>query len=156
MIGYFQHEPIRKQNYAVTSILLNPTKKIMIRDLSIAAKASCSQEDQESLVPIVLQLKKLSEVAGKQGVLALENELLQIKDKFLNLGVQLIIDRVEPDNIKDILDSDIYYNESNGRELLKKIIIREGLLRIQAGDTPRNVLICTKIFLGKVDSSAFR
>lgn len=107
-------------------------------------------------MPIVLQLKKLSEVAGKQGVLALENELLQIKDKFLNLGVQLIIDRVEPDNIKDILDSDIYYNESNGRELLKKIIIREGLLRIQAGDTPRNVLICTKIFLGKVDSSAFR
>ena len=156
MIRYLQYEPVTKSNDAVTFTLPQPNKKIMIRDLSIAAKASCSQEDQESLVPIVLQLKKLSEVAGKQGVLALENELLQIKDKFLNLGVQLIIDRVEPDNIKDILDSDIYYNESNGRELLKKIIIREGLLRIQAGDTPRNVLICTKIFLGKVDSSAFR
>lgn len=128
----------------------------MIRDLALATKASCSREDQETLVDLVLQLKNLSELITKQGLLALENELSTIKDPFLNLGVQLIIDRVEPENIKDILDSDIYYNESNGRELLKKVIIREGLLRIQAGDTPRNVLICTKIFLGKVDSSLFR
>lgn len=128
----------------------------MIRDLALAAKASCSREDQESLASLVLQLKEFSELVTKQGLLALENKLSEIKDPFLNLGVQLIIDRVEPENIQDILDSDIYYNESNGRELLKKIIIREGLLRIQAGDTPRNVLICTKIFLGKVDSSHFK
>lgn len=128
----------------------------MIRDLALAAKASCSLEDQESLIPLVMQLKQLSELVSKQGVLTLENELLQIKDPFLNLGLQLIIDKVEPENIQDVLDSDIYYNQSNGRELLKKIIIREGLLRIQAGDTSRNVLICTKIFLGKVDESAFR
>jgi chemotaxis protein MotA len=128
----------------------------MIRDLSLAAKASCSLEDQETLVPIILQLKRLSELVTKQGVLALENELSQIKDSFFNLGIQLIIDKVEAENIKDILDSDIYYNQSNGRELLKKIIIREGLLRIQAGDTPRNVLICTKVFLGKIPDASFR
>lgn len=128
----------------------------MLRDLSLATKASCSLEDQETLVPLILQLKKLSELASKQGLLALENELPQIKDSFLNLGVQLIIDKVEAENIKDILDSDIYYNQSNGRELLRKIITREGLLRIQAGDSPRNVLICTKVFLGKVPDSAFR
>ncbi len=128
----------------------------MIRDLALAAKASCSLEDQESLVPLVLQLKKLSEMVSKQGLLALENELPQIKDTFLNLGVQLIIDKIERENIQDILDSDIYYNQANGRELLKKIIIREGLLRIQAGDTPRNVLICTKIFLAKVDGVLFQ
>lgn len=113
-------------------------------------------EDQETLIPIVKQLKELSEVASKSGLLALENELMSIKDPFLNLGMQLIIDRVEAENVTDILDADIYYNESNGRELLKKIIIREGLLRIQAGDTPRNVEICTKIFLGKVDKKAWR
>lgn len=128
----------------------------MLRDLSLAAKASCSTEDQQTLIPIVKQLKELSEVASKSGLLALENELIRIKDPFLNLGMQLIIDRVESDNITDILDSDIYYNQSNGRELLKKIIIREGLLRIQAGDTPRNVEICTKIFLGKVDRDAWK
>lgn len=128
----------------------------MIRDLALAAKASCSKEDQESLIPLIQELQKMAEMATKSGLLALENELAGISDPFLNLGLQLIIDKVEPQNITDILDSDIYYNESNGRELLKKIIIREGLLRIQAGDTPRNVLICTKIFLGKVSKEAWK
>ena len=128
----------------------------MLRDLALAAKAACSKEDQLSLIPIVEKLKSMAEISSKAGILALENELAAIADPFLNLGIQLIIDRVEPQNITDILDSDIYYNESNGRELLKKIIIREGLLRIQAGDTPRNVLICTKIFLGKVSKEAWK
>jgi len=123
----------------------------MLRDLSLAAKAACSKEDQESLVPMVQQLRDLGEIAFKRGLLALEGELMQIRDPFLKLGVQLIVDKTEPENVQDILDADIYYNESNGRELLKKIIIREGLLRIQAGDNARNILICTKIFLGKAD-----
>ncbi|WP_448875040.1 hypothetical protein [Desulfobulbus propionicus] len=125
----------------------------MLRDLSLAAKAACSMEDQESLVPLVKQLRDLGEIAFKRGLLALEGELMQIRDPFLKLGVQLIVDKTEPENVQDILDSDIYYNESNGRELLKKIIIREALLRIQAGDNARNILICTKIFLAKVDPS---
>jgi len=128
----------------------------MLRDLSLAAKSACSKEDQELLIPIVKQLKELSEVASKSGMLALENELPKIDDPFFNLGMQLIIDRIEPENVTAVLDSDIYYNESNGRELLKKIIIREGLLRIQAGDTPRNVEICTRIFLGKVEREAWK
>ncbi|WP_306546827.1 hypothetical protein [Desulfobulbus sp.] len=125
----------------------------MLRDLALAAKAACSREDQESLVPLVKDLRDLGEVAFKRGLLALEGELMQIKDPFLKLGIQLIVDKTEPENVQDILDADIYYNESNGRELLKKIIIREGLLRIQAGDNARNILICTKVFLGKADSS---
>lgn len=128
----------------------------MIRDLALAAKAACSLEDQLSLVPLVMQLRDLAEKATKSGLLALESELSQISDPFLNLGVQLIIDRVEAQNLQDILDSDIYYNESNGRQLMKKIIIREGLLRIQAGDTPRNVLICTKVFLGKLEPNHWK
>lgn len=127
----------------------------MIRDLSLAAKAACSKEDQESLVPIVHQLQNLSKIASKSGMLALEDEQKNIDDPFLQLGLQLIIDRTEPENVQDVLDSDIYYNESNGRELLKKIIIREALLRIQAGDTSRNVKICTSVFLGKVERSKF-
>jgi chemotaxis protein MotA len=135
------------------SVLPNIKGTNMLRDLALAAKAACSREDQESLIPMVKQLRDLGETAFKKGLLALEGELMQIKDPFLKLGIQLIVDKTEPENVQDILDADIYYNESNGRELLKKIIIREGLLRIQAGDNARNILICTKVFLGKVDAS---
>lgn len=127
----------------------------MLRDLSLAAKAACSKEDQESLIPLILSLKELGAQAKKRGFLSLEDQLGAISDNFLKIGLQLIIDQTEADVVSDILDSDIYYNESNGRELLKKIIIREGLLRIQAGDTSRNIFLCTRIFLGKIDDSAF-
>jgi len=121
----------------------------MLRDLALAAKAACSKEDQESLIPIIVSLKELGTQAKKRGFLSLENQLASINDDFLKIGLQLIIDQTDPDVVSDILDSDIYYNESNGRELLKKIIIREGLLRIQAADTSRNIFLCTRIFLRK-------
>ncbi len=127
----------------------------MLRDLALAAKAACSKEDQESLVPLILSLKELGETAKKRGILSLEDTLSKIDDQFFKIGLQLIIDQTDAAIVCDILDSDIYYNESNGRELLKKIIIREGLLRIQAGDTSRNIFLCTRIFLGKVENSAF-
>jgi len=123
----------------------------MLRDLSLANKAACSAEDQASLITIVKELVLLSELVSKKGLLALEEELRNVSDPLLKIGLQLIIDKIDLDNIRDILDSDIYYNESNGRELLKKIIIREGLLRIQAGDPARIVKICTSVFLNKVD-----
>ncbi len=127
----------------------------MLRDLALAAKAACSKEDQESLVPLIISLKELGAKAKKKGLLSLEDDLGDIQDNFLKIGIQLIIDKTNADVVSDILDSDIYYNESNGRELLKKIIIREGLLRIQAGDTSRNIFLCTRIFLGKVENGSF-
>jgi len=57
----------------------------MIRDLSLAAKAACSRDDQETLIPIVLKLKEMAEISSKSGLLALENELAGISDPFLNL-----------------------------------------------------------------------
>ena len=100
----------------------------------------------------MIQLKK----GKKKGLLSLEEEQATLTDPFLKVGLQLIIDQNDPETVRDILDSDIYYNESNGRELLKKIVVREGLLRIQAGENARNILICTKVFLGKVDQDTFK
>ncbi len=128
----------------------------MLKDLALAAKAACSLEDQISLVPIIKQLAELGGKAQKKGLLGLESELSNINDPFLHLAIQLIVDETEAANLQDILDSDIYYNESNGRQLLKKIIIREGVLRIQSGDNARNILICTKIFLGKLDQQYWK
>ena len=127
----------------------------MLRDLALAAKAACDQKDQESIVPVIRILTDLGDKAKKRGLLSLEEEHSSIEDRFFRIGLQLVLDQSEPQIVIDILDSDIYYNESNGRELLKKIIIREGLLRIQAGDTARNILLCTRIFLGKVDVATF-
>ncbi len=125
----------------------------MIKDLTLASKAACSKEEQETLVPIVKQLMELGTIAFKRGLLALEAELVKIQEPFMALGIALLIDGLEQESLQEILDTDIYYNETERPELLKKIIIREGVLRIKAGDTPRTIFLATKIFLGKLDNS---
>ncbi|MGA7144672.1 MAG: MotA/TolQ/ExbB proton channel family protein [Desulfobacterales bacterium] len=45
----------------------------------------------------------------KEGILALESELKTVKDEFLKKGVQLSIDGLEPQEIRDILDTEIDY-----------------------------------------------
>lgn len=127
----------------------------MLRDLALAKKAACSREDQESLVEIIKTLQDLGDKAKKRGILSLEEEQSLVNDPFLQVGLQLLVDKTDPEMVCDILDSDIYYNESNGRELLKKILVREGLLRIQSGESARNILLSTRVFLGKVDRDTF-
>jgi chemotaxis protein MotA len=43
----------------------------------------------------------------KEGILTLESELKQVKDNFLIKGVQLSIDGLEPNEIRDILDTEL-------------------------------------------------
>jgi chemotaxis protein MotA len=45
----------------------------------------------------------------KEGILALESEIKEVKDEFLKKGVQLSIDGLEPQEIQNILDTEIDY-----------------------------------------------
>ena len=48
----------------------------------------------------------------KEGILALESELKQVKDDFLIKGVQLSIDGLEPNEIRDILNTELDFIRS--------------------------------------------
>ncbi len=48
----------------------------------------------------------------KEGILALEEEIKDVKDNFLKKGVQLSIDGLEPQEIRDILDTEVDYVKS--------------------------------------------
>ena len=45
----------------------------------------------------------------KEGILALENEIKEVNDDFLKKGVQLAIDGLEPQEISDILETEIEF-----------------------------------------------
>jgi chemotaxis protein MotA len=50
---------------------------------------------------------RLSEVARKEGLLALESRLADIQNPFIRLGVQMAVDGTRPEVIEDILKTDI-------------------------------------------------
>jgi chemotaxis protein MotA len=67
---------------------------------AIMAKAPTADET-------VVTLVKFAEMARKEGVLALEAAARDIKDPFMKSGMELVIDGVEGDKIREILEADI-------------------------------------------------
>jgi chemotaxis protein MotA len=56
---------------------------------------------------IIEQLVSLAETARRDGLLALENRLEQIEDRFLRLGIQLAVDGTRPEIIENILRTEM-------------------------------------------------
>jgi chemotaxis protein MotA len=55
----------------------------------------------------ITQLAKLAEVARRDGMLALEEKLEEVDDRFLQLGLQLLIDGADEDVVRDTMDIEL-------------------------------------------------
>ncbi len=69
-------------------------------------------------------LLRLSQIARKNGVLALENELEKIDDLFVKKGLTLIIDGMNVNNIREILETQLNYIHERhkiGSEILESM-----------------------------------
>jgi len=60
---------------------------------------------------LVEQLVQLSDRARKEGLLALEQELPNIQNPLLKKGLGLVVDGIEGEVIRDILDREVYLKE---------------------------------------------
>ncbi|MEZ0536307.1 flagellar motor protein [Caldicellulosiruptoraceae bacterium PP1] len=60
---------------------------------------------------IIEQLVQLSDRARKEGLLALEQELPNIQNPLLKKGLGLVVDGIEGEIIRDILDREVYVKE---------------------------------------------
>ncbi len=65
---------------------------------------------------IISQLENFAQVARKEGILALESRVKDVKDPFLGRGLQYVIDGTEPEILKKILEIEMSYQEE--REML--------------------------------------
>lgn len=63
-------------------------------------------------VDLVDQFKELSRKVRKDGVLSIEQEVTEIEDDFLRRGLELVIDGLEPETIKEILELEMLEIES--------------------------------------------
>ena len=65
--------------------------------------------DEIDQVALITEIVTLAEQARKEGILALEGALTNIKDPFLKSGLQLTIDGTETELVKDILMAEINF-----------------------------------------------
>ncbi len=89
----------------ICSTLINFRLKDVINVFKLAAhifkdKATSANETIEMLV-------KLSEKTRREGLLSIEPELEQMEDPFIKQSLQLVVDGIESETIKDFMDTEI-------------------------------------------------
>jgi chemotaxis protein MotA len=67
--------------------------------------------DNKGTIKLILDLANISR---KQGLLALEGKLKDIKDPFMKKGIQLIVDGTEPKAVHEILEIEVEHHEEQG------------------------------------------
>ncbi|MEA1949361.1 MAG: MotA/TolQ/ExbB proton channel family protein [Thermodesulfobacteriota bacterium] len=60
-----------------------------------------------SATELISKFTNFANKTRKEGILALESEIKEVRDEFLKKGVQLSIDGLEPQQIQNILDTEI-------------------------------------------------
>jgi chemotaxis protein MotA len=66
-----------------------------------------------ALVPDIVELAK---IARREGILALEKKVKQMNEPFLNKGVELAVDGVEPDAIRTIMENELIATEDRHKK----------------------------------------
>ncbi len=81
------------------------------------------QRNDHDLADLIQLFERLSDRARREGLLALENELDEVKDPFIKKGVLLAIDGIEPEVISDIMSAEVDAMEDRhyrGRLIIEK------------------------------------
>lgn len=71
------------------------------------------KELKSSKLEVIEQFTNLSRKARREGLLSLEDEVNNIEDAYLKKGLQMVIDGIEPETIKEIMELEI--GEMEGR-----------------------------------------
>lgn len=56
---------------------------------------------------LIEQITRWSHVARKEGLLALEAQIVSIEDPFMRRGLQLLVDGAEPERLREVMDVEI-------------------------------------------------
>lgn len=90
---------------AVAAALISFPLRNFAGVLRVSAKSLFYRLD--SVPKLITEIVELSELARRHGLLSLESRLTKIRNPFLMLGVQLVVDGTRPDLMDDIMRAEI-------------------------------------------------
>ncbi|VYU41190.1 motility protein A [Clostridium tertium] len=65
------------------------------------------KENKSSAKDIILQFTNISKKARREGLLSLEDDISEMDDPFMKKGLQMVVDGIEPETIREILELEI-------------------------------------------------
>jgi len=124
-------------------------------DWAFARRIRCSQEERRQCLHLISDILLLTKKARSLGLLSLIETIETCPNRFLQKGLQLIVDGEKPHAVREILEISIMAGGFRGRELLERCIILEGLMGIQAGLNPKSIRELLLSFLGEEIARAY-
>ena len=118
-------------------------------------KIKCSIEEKRECLNLVSELIDLSKVARRNGLLSLVPYAENNSSFLLRKGLQLVVDGVNPQVTREILESYILSGDYSGKELLERCIVLEGVAAIQKGLHPKVAKEFLLSFLGEESYTVF-
>lgn len=109
--------------------------KSIMYDISIFEKMACTNDDKKEALNTLDKLLEISEKTKCSGLLSLEPEIEIVQPEFFKKSLQLLIDGMEPETLREILQNYALCSCNTGKELLVRILILEGTLAIQQGSS---------------------
>ncbi len=76
------------------------------------------KQDSESVTETITNIINLSNVARKEGLLALEEAVSGIEDEFLKKGIMLVVDGTDPELVRGILETDLVCIEARHKKVI--------------------------------------
>ena len=70
-------------------------------------KKTCQVPQLQEKGQLVQQFIELSQIARREGILALESKAQEIEDPFFRTGLGMVIDGMDPDFVGDVLDAEL-------------------------------------------------
>lgn len=93
-----------------------------------------------SQIEIINKFVELSKKARREGLLSLEDEIQNLDDNFIKSGIQMVVDGIEPETIREILELETY-------EMQRRHTSGINILKAWAGYGPAYGMIGTLIGL---------
>jgi len=118
-------------------------------DWSFIQKSKCSDREKHQCMKLVADLVNLSIMARRNGLLSLIQVAEQSSSFLLNKGLQLVVDGVTPQVVRNIMEGYIISGDYSGKDLLERCIILEGVTAIQQGLHPKVTKELLLSFLGE-------
>ena len=124
-------------------------------DWRFSQQSKCSNQEKRECLSLVSELIALSKVARRNGLLSLVPYAEENASFLLRKGLQLVVDGVNPQVTREVLESYILAGDYSGKELLERCIVLEGVAAIQKGLHPKVAKEFLLSFLGEESYTIF-
>lgn len=113
------------------------TKEVNVMlDFNVGQKIQCTNNEKIECLELLNSILEFSSIQRSHGLLHLESEIEKFSSNFMRKALELVVQGVEPNYIRTILQNYIIVGDYKGKALLERILITEGVLSIQAGENP--------------------